>query len=147
MKRICIAISALFMGSMIYLLWRTDSLAMFTWFDCLGLGGTIAWLRIGLGPFSIYLPDWFIFSIPNALWFFSGLIVFNSIWGMKPSWDKRFWLSSFCVIALGSEVAQAFQLIPGTFDYQDLIFMIIAGIASAFCIPNHNHKIETKGGR
>ncbi len=140
MKRICVAFGALFLGGMTYLLWRSDTLTMFSWFDRLGLGGSIAWLRVGAGSFSNYLPDWFIFSIPNALWFFSGLMLFDYIWGVDSSGKKLFWLSIFCAIALGSEVAQAFQIIPGTFDYQDLAFMIIAGMSSALFIFYHKNR-------
>ena len=139
MKRIIIALVALFFGGMIYILWRTETLFMFCWFDRLGLDGVIAWLRDSAEPFSVYLPDWFIFSIPNALWFFSGLILYDFIWGENSSECKLFWLSVFFVIAVGSEVAQAFQFIPGTFDYLDILFMIIAGLTSTLFIFSNQY--------
>jgi hypothetical protein len=144
MKRIIVSLAALFFGGMIYILWRTETLFMFSWFGRLGLGGVIAWLRAGAEPFSVYLPDWFIFSIPNAVWFFSGLILFDSIWGANSSECKLFWVSIFVVIAVGSEAAQAFQFIPGTFDYRDFLFMIIAGLSSALFI--FSNKYRKKGG-
>lgn len=140
MKRIIISLAALFFGGMIYILWRTETLFMFSWFDCLGLDDVIACLRASAEPFLVYLPDWFIFSMPNALWFFSGLILFDFIWGENLSECKFFWLSLFFVIAVGSEVAQAFQFIPGTFDYQDFLFMIIAGLFSALFIYSNQYR-------
>jgi hypothetical protein len=144
MKRIIISLTALFFGGMIYILWRTETLFMFSWFGRLGLGDAIVWLRASAEQFSVYLPDWFIFSLPNALWIFSGLILFDSIWGANLSGSKLSWLLVYCIIAVGSEVAQAFRIIPGIFDYKDLVFMIIGGVLSSLLMFHNKYTTERR---
>jgi len=128
-KKLSIATFALFVGSLIYVFWRSETLTMFIWFKWVGLASFVESLRNCTQWLSIYLPNWFLFSLPNALWLFSGILVFDSIWGVKQLASKLFWLSVFLIIAIGAEVGQSLRVIPGTFDWQDIALMILA----SFC--------------
>lgn len=131
----------MFLGGMIYILWRSDTLTMFSWFNYLGISEVIGKIRIASESFSTVLPNWLVYSAPNALWFFSGIVVFDLIWNQETKM-KILWLSLFCLLAVGSEIAQAVGIVEGTFDYQDIILMIIAGLLAFFVIDVFKHEQE-----
>jgi hypothetical protein len=140
MKKILIAVCTLTVGGLIYILWRSDTLTMFVWFERLGIMPFIESLRYQAEWMSTFLPNWFIYSLPNALWLFSGLLIFNQIWGHKPSLDRRFWAIGFLLIGIGAEFGQLLGIIPGVFDWQDLFFMI-AAVCSAYLVVS-THQVE-----
>jgi hypothetical protein len=122
------AIAALFVGGLIYVLFRNDSLVMFTWFERLGLSSLIDSLRYAATGISTYLPRWVVFSLPNALWIFAGLSLFSIIWGHDPRNSRIIWFSAFWIVALGMETGQALHIVPGTFDWIDVAAVVVAGI-------------------
>jgi hypothetical protein len=129
MKRVITATAAsfaLFLGGMIYVLWRNESLIMFRWFDVLGFGGQVHCLRIYAKPYVNILPQWVIFSLPQALWLFSGILLLKSIWGNDKHKRILFWSVILLTIAFGIEYGQYLHWIPGTFDELD-IGLLIAG--------------------
>lgn len=128
MIKIIISLCALFAGGTIYLLWRSDTLLMFYWLEQLGIIDVIKGFRINLASYRNTLPNWFIYSLPNALWFYSGLLLLKKIWEDISPNDGIYWIICFCLIAFGSEIIQIFNLIGGTFDFVDLFLMIIAGL-------------------
>lgn len=130
MKKLGIAVSGLLVGGLIYVLWRNDTLTMFIWFDQIGLANLVGSMRNSAGGLSMYLPNWILFSLPNALWLFSGLLVIDSIWGNKSSASKLIWFSAFWFVAVGAEVGQTLRIIPGTFDWQDITTMTLAGFSA-----------------
>lgn len=140
MKRLLIAVASLSVGALIYILWRSETLMMFIWFDRLYLANFIGSLRAGASDLSAALPTWVVFSLPNALWFFSGILAFDIMWGSGSSLAKVAWLSLFSTIAVGSEVGQAFRLFPGTFDWHDMALMIVGGFAALLFIVSGNRK-------
>jgi hypothetical protein len=104
---------------------------MFTWFEQMGIGGLIKFLRASTGSFFNALPAWFRMSLPNALWLFSGLVFLDSIWAQRYAQDKVFWLAVFWFSAVGSEFAQGLGVLPGTFDPQDIFLMVVATALAA----------------
>jgi hypothetical protein len=140
MKKLIIAIMSLSIGGLIYILWRSETLTMFIWFDYLGLADSFGLMRAGSSEFSTALPTWVVFSLPNALWLFSGLLAFDIIWGSEGSPAKLAWVSLFWIIALGAEVGQALWLIPGTFDWQDIALMIVGGFSAHLFIATEKRK-------
>jgi hypothetical protein len=125
-KKLGIAAVAIGLGSVIYLLWRSDSLTLFVWLDRLGLESQVVGIRHSASWLSAYMPGYVLYSVPNALWFFAGMLVFDSIWGARSN-GKILWISIFSTVAVGCEVAQGLRLIPGTFDWADLALMALGG--------------------
>jgi len=68
------------------------------------------------------------------LWLFSGILIFDSIWGSNQSAGKVFWVSVFLIIAVGAEVAQGLRLLSGTFDWQDMVLMLFASFCAVLVI-------------
>ena len=61
------------------------------------------------------------FSVPNGLWAFSFLFFFLWIWrGELRSPQAIIWLALIIFVVEGSEFAQKFHIIPGTYDVGDI---------------------------
>lgn len=68
--------------------------------------------------------SFFIYNLPDALWLYALMSSLTAIWGEKLFTNGRFWLLITIVLSIGSEIAQYFRLIPGTFDLWDIIIYI-----------------------
>lgn len=119
-----IGATSIIFGGMIYVLWRDQNLLMFSWFDMMGLTPIVISLRHIANPISSFIPDWFYFSLPNAMWAFAGILLFCGICRDSPI-ARMFWTFVFITISIGSEIAQLSGDIPGTYDPTDMELMVI----------------------
>lgn len=120
------AVGTLFLGSAIYILFRSESLLMFRWANSLGLLPFIDFLRFysqGLRPI---IPAWFVYSLPFALWTVSYMLFVQAIWFGHKSISRVIWFWVVPVISLAAELGQYPRLVPGTFDILDLLTIIFA---------------------
>jgi hypothetical protein len=139
MRRAFFAIVAMFIGGMIYILWRPQSLLMFSWFEFLGLAPFIHLFRAQAAPCAGLLPNWVCYSLPEALWLFSGLISLDLLWAGQRGFSPLLWLVALSAIAIGSEVGQWVGLLPGSFDPLDLA-ILVAVCGTAFLYQaNRSH--------
>lgn len=107
------------LGGTVYALFREDTLLMFSWFEQLGLSNLLTEMREIRRSLPFTFPEYFYFSMPNALWSFGGLLVISSVWG-SCSTERIVWQCGFAVLALSFEVGQLVHILPGTFDFVDL---------------------------
>ena len=114
----------LLVGGMIYILFRTSSLKMFSWYKTIGLGELTNDLRKMTFQFADKIPEWILFSLPDGLWIFSYVSLMLFIWRNSVSIKNIFWISIIPILAIGSELGQLFGLVIGTFDIADLILYI-----------------------
>ena len=114
-----IGITMLIVGGLLYIIYRTEHLLMFSWFHKIGLSPIIENLRENYGEQSLY--SWVKSSLPAALWLFSYLFVIDSLWGKDKSRVYLMFLFALPIIAISSEFMQLVGLLPGTFDYMDLV--------------------------
>jgi hypothetical protein len=98
---------------------------MFSWFDALHLHNYIKILKNTMHEASLVPPKWVYFSLPNALWTFGGIFLFTSIW-KEISKGYLLWIFIFSMIAICSELGQLSRIIPGTFDINDLLLIIVS---------------------
>jgi hypothetical protein len=124
---------SLFLGSAIYLLFRSESLLMFRWATALRLLPLINTLRFYSHGFEPFIPAWFIYSSPFALWIVSYMLLVRAIWFGDKSIARNLWLWAVPFVSIAAELGQYPRLVPGTFDIFDLL-TIIAAIAFAFAI-------------
>jgi hypothetical protein len=111
---------AILAGGFIYVVFRSEHLIMFSWFDKLGLSPSVEYLRNAYGEHTIYA--WAKYNLPAALWLFSYLFIMDSIWSNRQ--NKTLYLTFMSIVpimAFSSEILQYFSLISGTFDYKDLL--------------------------
>jgi len=133
----------LFLGSSIYICFRTDTLLMFKWFDNLNMTDLMTNIRHVSIPYKDYLADWVLFSLPDGLWLFSYVSLILYIWDKRVNMKNITWLTIIPIIAILSELGQFFSVIPGTFDIADLTFYLI-GTVLPFVIFNFQFNYKTK---
>ena len=121
-------LTTLLLGGLIYILFRQETLQMFGWFDSLNLLGIISELRELTIPVKKYLPEWFIYSLPDGLWVFSYVSGLMLVWDNHINKSNFFWIILIPFLALSSEFFQLFNLIPGTFDLIDMTFYLIGAV-------------------
>ncbi len=121
-------IFTLLFGGIIYIIFRKDTLLMFNWFDSLSIQPLIEYIRSIQLIQNIKLPSWFIFSLPGGLWIFSYITIMLFIWKNKVTQENLFWFLIIPIIALFSEIGQLLQVLPGTFDFIDLVFYLFGFI-------------------
>jgi len=114
------------LGGFIYLAWRTPSLRMFSWADALQASDSLHGLRQLVLPVKPHLPEWLLFSFPDAAWVYSMTAVYVLIWRPAKSAGGLFWVSLGCLLGAGAELGQLVSLVPGTFDLTDLCLIAAA---------------------
>lgn len=119
-----IGITALIVGGLLYVIFRSKSLLMFEWFRMMGFSEMVENLRGNYDGLSMY--GWIRESMPAGLWLFSYLFIIDSLWGKDRNLVYHLFIFVLPVIAICSEFMQLFGMLPGTFDYMDLISYAIA---------------------
>ena len=111
----------LILGGAIYLLWRGPSLLMFKWLSVAGVGRSVNYVRTIVTSSAMSLPQWMIFSLPDALWVYALTSYLRRVWSGSASRGRFIWIACGPAIGIGSELAQAVKIMPGTFDISDLV--------------------------
>ena len=106
----------LFIGCLIYVLFRTDNLL----YNKL-LGNFFT----PIGSPKTFLQKIIIFSLPDGLWAMSYTMLIFHLRNDK-TFKTLIWSILIPVIGILSEIGQLYYLIPGTFDIIDLIMYISA---------------------
>ena len=128
MKKVVLhIIFPIFIGSMIYVLFREKTLLIFDWFNYLKLNFIINFLRNNFYRYKMYIPESILFSLPDALWVYS-FTMFLSIY-----FKNKILLS---VIFIGSIITEILQLwfVIGTFDIYDVIYMFALYLIAMYFI-------------
>ena len=124
-----VALISFFIGCIIYIMMRGTNLLMFSWFEDIGIYSFLMKLRNAFVVPMNLLPKWFLYSLPLALWYFSGLLIISLIWG-RLFHQKIFWSLFFSIIAFGSEYGQLIGIVPGTFDKVDIYLMLLVTLTT-----------------
>lgn len=109
------------LSSFIYLVFRPSDIIAFRFIDRAGLSGTIESLRALTS--GINLPSMVIYSIPDGLWLISYMFIADSLLPASPA--KPLWILALPGNAVASELAQFWHLLPGVFDFRDLMCYLI----------------------
>ncbi|MED5586165.1 MAG: hypothetical protein VYB61_07405 [Verrucomicrobiota bacterium] len=106
-------------GAVIYLVFRSRHLLVFSWVDLVGFGDLINSLRSQI-PTSLRLPDWIIFSLPDALWMYAIGMFYLILWKGMKSPVRYIWYAIAPLLGIGGEIGQLIGFVPGTFCLVDL---------------------------
>jgi hypothetical protein len=129
----------IFIGSFIYIVFRKNTLLVFTWISFFDLGGFVNVLRSFFGEYKKYIPDFILYSLPDGLWVYSGTVLFLRIWRHeKNSFSKYFWILLPFAVSILMEFSQLFNLIRGTFCFNDVLFIIFLFIIPIYISLNKN---------
>ncbi len=135
---VIVGVLFLFVGGSPYLLYRPETLVLFEVCKYLGIYDFI----ISLRPQDM-IDSWVVYSLPDGLWLLAYILLMAALWNfdVRKSLRASF---SLAFIAIGSELLQIPHLIPGVFDWIDLLCYVMAciiGFIYITIINNHlNHK-------
>ncbi|MCP4803933.1 MAG: hypothetical protein GY913_14570 [Proteobacteria bacterium] len=118
------------LGAGIYLLWRSPVLRVFGWVRAVGLGDVLGSLREAVAGWPV--PDVVLYVLPDMLWTYALTAFMAHVWRDRMGPGALVWLSSGVVIGSGGELLQAAGILPGTFDWLDLVGCAAAGLLSGF---------------
>ena len=118
----------LFIGSYLYLKFRSETLLMFKWAENLGLDFIVSSIRRSFEGLNLYLMNYFVFSAPYGLWVISFCCFIGAIWHKDSSVSAIIWRLFFPVIAISSEILQFVGFLPGTYDINDLLVLFVSTI-------------------
>lgn len=136
---------ALFLGGLIYILFRTSEPVFFKWISDTQSGKWFNIIRYSFLPLNSILENWIVYSLPNGLWAFSYALLITGIWSGNKSWIRYCWMASIPLLVLSYEFLQLTDIIPGIFCIQDLL-LGTAGFLTGIIIgiktikPNHHEK-------
>lgn len=137
------SLASLILGTSIYILFRSSTLKVFSWLDFIGINILDSNIRKSALSISNHIPDWVLLSLPDGLWLFSYVCLMLYIWKNSITIQNLFWISIIPVIAVGSEIAQYFGLLKGTFDFTDLLLYILGGVLPLLIFKNSiNYKLK-----
>ena len=120
-KKVCgvLSLVSLIIGMAIYFFFRDLDMVLFRF---LPKPHFLAGFFIPVKP-SVF-SSFFLYNLPDALWFLSGILLLRFAWFSKPHW-QNIYIACFCGIALILETSQLSKSVPGTFDAMDLLFMAL----------------------
>lgn len=114
-----LALVLMLVGGMVYILFRPRTILLFIVLDTMGLGGMIDQWRMSVNPCA--LPDFVVYSLPNGLWVTSYVLVIDVAFRDSPVATRLRWASVIPVLGVVSELLQVVGVVPGTFDWADLL--------------------------
>ncbi len=88
-----------------------------------------------------FIPNFFIYNLPDGLWLYALLSAINVIWGNSNLKNKYIWFYIAILIAFLSEILQYFKLFAGTFDWLDILAYLFA-ITLVFFINFRKSKLQ-----
>ena len=91
---------------------------VFTCFDELQIMELIQHIRNTGTEYSVF--DWVKNSLPDGLWLFSYMFLIDTIWDREKVFLYYFFLCLLPIIAIASEILQAFDIVSGVYDTLDL---------------------------
>ncbi len=118
----------LLLGLGIYVFFRSSEVYFNKWLLNQKLGIDIQWIRTYTLQWVKFLPDWFLYSLPDALWMISlGTLIYN-IWKNELKVNLFIWSMITPIIAVTWEIAQGLKYINGTFDWIDILFYLMVTV-------------------
>ena len=118
----------LLIGSYLYLKFRSETLLMFKWAKNLGLDFIVSSIRGSFESLNSDRIKYLIFSVPYGLWVISFCCFIGAIWHKDSSFSAIILRLIVPVIAVSSELLQFVGFLPGTFDINDLLVLIVSTI-------------------
>jgi hypothetical protein len=119
----------LLMGGLIYYWTRQHSIHFLSWFD----------QQLNLRPVArLHLPTWMTFHLPDGLWTFSFSSLLLIVWQRRIDNESILWLSLPLVTAIVLEITF------GTFDFQDLWFILGGGLLPFVAHPKNQFLLTQK---
>ena len=128
-KLIFLSTLSIFFGGVIYIAFRSSSIILFKWlYDIPVIDDFVKNLRISTLPYKEYIPDWFLYSLPDGLWMFSYSCIILIIWKRVINKYSLIWLLILPILSILIEFLQYYDYFKGTFDVLDIVFFIFGSL-------------------
>ena len=101
---------------------------MFKWAETLGLNYVISPIRGSSSLLNSHQMKYVVFSVPFGMWVISFCCFIGVIWHKDSSVAAIIWRLFVPAIAISSEFLQFLGLLPGTYDANDLLVLIVSTI-------------------
>ncbi len=109
-------------GLLIYVFLRPPNIIFVQYIGFIDKLSFISEIKMYLSKMSI--PNWFIYSLPGAIWVYSLTYFMGMLWiPQKTKW-KYLWISIAPILAITYEIGQKIHVILGTFDLLDMFFIL-----------------------
>ncbi len=119
-----IAVLCLLAGAVIYFITRAENILINQWVAHIANGRVLHFFQGVVS--NKWVPDWIIYSLPDALWMLALTLFILMIWDFRIHRKSMPWLAVAVVAGTGLEMLQAFRLMRGTFDMTDFLFIFLA---------------------
>lgn len=129
--QILTGIILLMAGGMIYLLFRPTTLLGFWLTDAVGLSPFISGWRSSME--TRQPADFVVYCLPNGLWAAAYILIIDRVFASQPLRQRLYWTAAIPLIGIAAELLQAVGIVPGTFDWLDVLcysmpYLIYIGI-------------------
>jgi hypothetical protein len=132
---------SLILGTLIYFVTRSDSVLLNHWLVQMDDGRFIRLFQNSISNANI--PDWIIYSLPDALWMLAFMMTVLLIWDFQINSKSIQWVLLAGSAGVLYEIFQGINLIPGTFDFADLLFLIFGAVVPISIIFIKKHLCVT----
>ena len=115
------AVLLLFAGGSAYILFRPDTTLLFCVLAKAGFADAMYHLRTVV---EVGLPNWAVYCLPGALWVSAYILITDIV---LTGWATRTKLSAaslMMMVGVVSELLQLVSVMPGTFDWADIVAYI-----------------------
>lgn len=109
---IALVVLPIALGTAVYVGWRSTNLLIFDWMAIIGIPDNVFRPSVNLSQSMLY-------SFPDGCWVFAGTSWMLFIWRrISP------WVFAVAILGIGSELGQGIGLVPGTFEWNDIVFYV-----------------------
>lgn len=127
-------------GSLVYLLFRQNII----FFNLIGASDCLASIKLETKGNSNFLHYFFLYCFSDVLWY-AALLILASTFYVREVLLSRILFSIMVIMPFGLELMQEAELIPGTFDWYDILFyfitliiFVLLWIRKSNCLLLHN---------
>lgn len=123
-------------GGLLYLLVRSKPPIIAEWLYHTQIGNALKIYQIAGVVEVKLLPAWIIYNLPDALWSFSFTYCILALWNFTVKKTNAFWVFCVPLLSIALELGQLSVICTGTFDFADLVFIVI-GCSIPFIFINN----------
>lgn len=127
---------AMIVGGSIYIGWRSDPPLFISWLKDSEMASWMGSIQHALQNHFNTLPEWMIYSLPNALWAFAYSNLICLLWHQRKGWGKALWVATAPLLPIAWELSQFLNVIPGVFCWADLSLGLVGAVAGILMFTN-----------
>lgn len=116
--QLVMAFLLLFAGGTAYIVLRPDTTLLFCVLAKAGFSDALYHVRTAA---EIGLPYWMVYCLPGALWVSAYILITDTVLTGWPTRAKLSAASLIMTVGVVSELLQSVSLLPGTFDFADIV--------------------------